>query len=304
VKRKVFRRVEVLGLALVALVPIGFGSSVEAMETAKPEDTVEGYIGISGNGLSRIQRRFEEEVGACLKKEGFEYYPDGFSNAQSDAISQQSKNRGEFVKKYGYGLSTVIELPKPGVKSKQDQYLAKLSKADRRAYNIAFLGVDPEKTGAATPQPGLDDKSCIGKAQKTIFGDLAALTSLGQKFDDLTKRVNSDTKVVRAMREWSACMKKGGYTFAKEAEATDAISARLAKIVQSNGPFGGSELSKVDRPGLAKLQKDELAQSKVDWDCSTKHLGVRNDVAKELNKAFIKDNKASLDKVKSVLGGK
>jgi hypothetical protein len=305
VKRKLTLRATLGVIGMVLLAPVMFETDAHAMETAKAEDTVEGYIGVGGSGIGRLQRRFEEEVGACLKKEGFEYYPENGSQAQTDAFALQSKNRADFVKKFGYGISTVLELPKIGTKSKQDQYLDKLSKADKRAFNVAFLGVDPDKPSAAGQAPGLDTKSCLGKAQKAIFGDIAALTALGQKFEDLAKRVNSDAKVVRAVREWSACMKKGGFSFTKESDANDAISNRLSKILgSSNGGFGAQDLSKVDRPGLSKLQKDELAQAKVDWECSTKHLGARNEVAKELNKLFIKDNKAALDKVKSVFGGK
>jgi hypothetical protein len=286
---------------IVSAVPV----ASMAMETGNPADSVEGYLGLNSTGLARLQRKAEELVGACMKKEGFEYYAEsiGFNPA---AIETQAKDREAFAKKYGYGISTLIELPKAGTKTKNEAYLAKLSKADKRAYNIALLGVDPDKPGATEGVNGLDTKTCVGKANAALFGDLAAISTLTTKFDDMTKRIASNPTVVKAVREWSACMKKSGFSFAKEEDATADISTRLTKILgpQDFGITAGQSLDKVDRPGLAKLQKDELAVAKVDWDCSKKHLGARDKIAKDLNKTFIAENKATLDKFKDTLSGK
>jgi hypothetical protein len=296
-------------LALVALVGVIASTSVPisatAMETGKPEDSVEGYLGFNSTGLSRLQRKAEELVAACMKKEGFEYTPEsvGFDAA---AIETQTKDREAFAKKYGYGLSTLINLPKVGVKTKNQQYLEKLSKADKRAYNIALLGVDPDKPSAADAQIGQDTKSCAGKANTALFGDLAAISALGTKYEDLQKRVAANPAVVKAVREWSACMKKSGFEYAKEEAVVSDLSARLTKILgpQQFGVASADSLDKVDRPGLAKLQKEELAIAKVDWDCSKKHLGPRDKIAKDLNKTFIAENKASLDKLRTTFSGK
>jgi hypothetical protein len=306
--RRSFHRLNVrLGSALLigGLLVVALPLSSQAMETGKPEDSVEGYLGLNSTGLSRLQRRSEELVSACMKKEGFEYTPEslGFDPA---AIETQTKDREAFAKKYGYGISTLIELPKPGVKSKNEQYVEKLSKADKRAYNIALLGFDPEKNPGGGSGLGLNDKNCIGKATREMFGDLAALTSLGTKFDDLEKRVAANPAVVKAVREWSACLKKSGFTYAKEDDVTGDLSGRLSKIIGPTQFPGAPPASqdKVDRPGLAKLQKDEIALAKVDWDCSKKHLGSRDKISKDLNKAFIAENRAALDKLRTTFGGK
>ncbi len=109
------------------------------------------------------------------------------------------------------------------------------------------------------------------------------------------------------MREWSACMKKSGYDYTKEDAVTDDLSKRLAKLMGSSadgmGGIFGATSANIDVPGLRKLQKDELAVAKVDWDCSIKHLGPRDEVAGRLNKEFIEQNRAALDSVRTALGG-
>lgn len=289
--------------AIAALAPVG----AQAMDTGRGGQSVESYLGVSSTGISRLQRRSEELIAACMKGEGFEYTPQTDTIPQG-AIDSLTGNRKEFVAKYGYGISTFVEPPKKGVRSPNEAYVAKLSKADKRAYNIALLGFDPDKPGAAAGVgAGLSDKSCVGKAQRELFGDMAKLIALGSKFEDLAKRLNGDPKVVRAVREWSACMKKGGYTYAKEDDVASDLSAKLNKVVGgSTGPLGlggSSSAATVDTPGLRRLQKEELSIAKVDWDCSVKHLGPRDELAKQLNKEFIAQNKGALDSLRKVLGG-
>jgi hypothetical protein len=198
-----------------------------AMETGGSGETVESYLGFNSTGLSRLQRRFEELVVTCMKKEGFEYTPEGL-NVPADAIDS-SANREAFVKKYGYGVSTLVPQRAKGAKSPNEAYVAKLSKADRRAYNIALTGLDPDKPNPAS-STGPDTKSCFGKVQTQLFGDIAKLTAFSGKIEDLQKRINADPKVVKAVREWSACMKKAGFTYAKEDGPVTDIGTRLGKL--------------------------------------------------------------------------
>jgi hypothetical protein len=286
-----------------------FTNSVKAMETGSAADSIEGYLGISGNGLSKLTRRLEEGLSVCMKKEGFEYTPRADA-IPADAIDGGATDRKKFVEKYGYGISTIVQLPSKTKKDPNTSYTDALSKADRHSYYIALIGTDPEKSGAAAPTGpgGFDPKSCVGKATASVFGNMLAVGQLVSKYNDVDKRINANTDVVRAMRDWSACMKKGGFTFTKDADALEAINTRMSKLMGAAGGGPGDLISggaaKIDEPGLKTLQKAELAQSKVDWDCSKQHLGVRDKVAKDLRKQFIAENKTALEPLKKVFGSK
>ena len=290
---------------------VGFlGSSLpaNAMETGSGADSIEGYLGISGSGVSRLTRRLEEGLASCMKKEGFAYTPQG-NVIPADALDGGATDRKKYVDKYGYGISTVIQPPSKDKKDPNGVYLGALSKADRHSYYIALTGSDPDKAGASPVSPtGFDPKSCVGKITAGVFGNMFAVQALVSKYNDVDKRISANTDVVRAMRDWSACMKKGGFTYTKDGDVAADLNARLAKLSGAAGPgqggalFGGN--ANIDTPGLKKLQTDELALSKVDWECSKTHLGVRDKVAKDLRKTFIDENKAALEPLKKVFGGK
>jgi hypothetical protein len=279
------------------------GSSASAMDTGNTKDSVENYLGISSNGLSRLQRRQEEALAVCMKKEGFDYFPES-ANIPSDALDGGTSNRKAFVDKYGYGVSTLITPPKKGTKSKNQAYVEKLSVSDKRAYYIALLGQEPDKAGS-NANAALNPKSCIGKVTSQLFGDISKLQGLITKYQDIQKRIDSNPKVVRAMRDWSACMKKGGYTYTKDTSVPEEFSTKLGKLYSSPPSIlGTADSSSIDVAGLESLKKLELSTSKVDWDCSKQHLGVRDQIASELQKKFIDENKAALNDFKKVLDGK
>ena len=287
---------------------LGPSLSASAMETGSSADSVEGYLGISGSGVSRLTRRLEEGLAACMKKEGFVYTPQS-NSIPADALDGGATDRKTYVDKYGYGISTLIQPPNKHKKDPNAVYLAALSKADRHSYYIALTGSDPEKVGTAPASPiGFDPKSCVGTITSGVFGNMLAVQALVTKYNDVDKRISANTDVVRAMRDWSACMKKGGFTYTKDGDVRADLNARLAKLSgsstrgQGGALFGGND--SIDVPGLKKLQTDELALSKVDWECSKTDLGVRDKVARELRKTFIDENKAALEPLKKVFGGK
>lgn len=287
--------------ALVAAAAVA--TPAHALDTGRSGPSVEQYLDLSSSGLNRLQRRGEELIAACMKREGFEYTPDA-QDIPKDAVESLVGNRKAFVQKYGYGISTFVEPPRAGAVDPNAAYLAKLSAADRRAYRVALIGVDSDDPGAAAPSGVANTKSCVGQAQRALYGDMARYAALISKFDELDRRLQADPKVVKAVREWSACMKASGYRYAKEDDVTADLNRRLESIAGASAGGGtpGAAPARIDVPGLRRLQKDELAIAKVDWDCSVKHLGPRDEAAKVLNRDFIAQNRAALDGLRKALG--
>jgi hypothetical protein len=192
------------------------GTAAHAADTKKPAkkksvkeaESIEDYFGLGAGGdqQKRINRKINESIQKCMKGEGFEYKIPPDPSAQfptgSDTASQQA-----FVKKWGYGISTTIDVNNltPVDADPNTAIVKKLSPADQKAYNKALLGA------TATAGPTGDPKSCIAKAI-SVLGDITKLTALFGKYEsDVTKRVESNPKVVVAMKQWSACMKEKGF---------------------------------------------------------------------------------------------
>lgn len=290
-------------LAVVVFAPFVSTHNALAMDTGSNKDSIENYLGLDASGLTRLQRRQEESIAVCMKKEGFSYFPEN-GDIPADAVDGGVSNRKSFVEKYGYGISTLVNPPTAGSKSKNQAYVGKLSSADKRAYNVALIGGDPEKVNG-NDLSALNPKTCIAKVTAQLFGDLGKLQGLFAKYSDVQKRIDASPKVVRAMRDWSGCMKKSGYTYVKDSDVGTDLQSKLTKLYKTPpSGLGAPDNSTIDTPGLAALKKQELATAGVDFDCSKKYLPVRDQVSGELQKKFIAENQAGVDQFKKVLSGR
>jgi hypothetical protein len=311
------RAVGVVGasIALVSALTVISASSAYAAETKKPvknksvkeAESIEDYFGLGGGGdqQKRINRKINESIQKCMKGQGFEYKIPPDPAAQfptgSDSASQQA-----FIKKWGYGISTTIDVNNLASVDADPNaaILKKLSPADQKAYNSALLG----KTSTAGPTG--DPKSCIAKAI-TVLGDITKLTALFGKYEtDVSKRIESNPKVVAAMKKWSACMKEKGFTYAKDSDVPGDISKRLGTVTGGagaggGGPFGGPALdpTKIDKKALSQLQKDEIATATRDFECTEKNLKIRKTLKRDLDRDFITANQSAVDGFRDAING-
>jgi hypothetical protein len=280
--------------------------------SAKDANSIEEYLGFNASDQQRQQRVIEEQIQKCMKLEGFTYTPSG-GNDQLPRSADGQLDQKAFAAKWGYGISTFLD-PNDPAKSrlgedKNAKTLAKMSAAEKKAYQSALLG----KAGGNDLSAIISGDGCVSKAVKAAFGDLAALLPLQNKYQtEVQTRIDADPKVVDGMKKWSGCMKQSGFTFAKDSEVPGSFSKRFQTLLSAVGmndsglgaAFGvdnSSKLAKVDKVALAKLQKDEVATAVSDLACSDKNLKVRTEVKKKLDQAFIASNEASLSSARDKL---
>ncbi len=278
------------------------GSPAQAIDTGGVKESAGAAIGINPTSLARINRRVEEGLVACMKKQGFSYFATGIPVPQ-DALDGGLANRKAFVEKYGYGLATLVEPPKKGEEDKNTKYTATLSKSDLRAYNVAIFGTPTPPDGQAGFN-SLGAKSCFATVNKAVYGDLGKLQAGIDKYTDVSRRVNADASVIKAMREWSACMKKSGYSYAKDTDVEPDLTTKLNALFTDQTALGNPDPASLDVAGLTKLKTVERQTAKTDWDCSKAHLGPRDKVATQLEKKFIAENQALANELKKVFSAK
>jgi hypothetical protein len=280
--------------------------------SAKEANSIEEYLGFNASDQQRQQRVIEEQIQKCMKLEGFTYTPSG-GNDQLPRSADGQLDQKAFAAKWGYGISTFLD-PNDPAKSrlgedKNAKILAKMSAAEKKAYQTALVG----KAGANDLAAVISGDGCVSKAVKAAFGDLAALLPLQGKYQkEVQTRIDADAKVVEGMKKWSACMKQSGFTFAKDSEVPGSFNKRFQTLLQAvgvndsglGGAFGvdnSTKLSKVDKVALAKLQKDEVAAAVSDLGCTERNLKVRDQVKKNLDQAFIAANETSLSTARDKL---
>lgn len=284
--------------ATVGALFVGGAGPATAMDTGGANE-IANAVGINATTNARLNRKFEQKIAECMKGQAFTYtvVSDG---VPADAADGGTSNREAYVKKYGYGISTFFDSGRKPQPNANDAYVAKLSKPDTKAYQLALLGFDPATN--ADPNAQFSPKSCVGKAF-AILGDPTAVQALITKINGLTTRANADAKVVKALREWSSCMKGAGLTYAKDTDVEPDLFKRLQKVYPTD-PTQISAANSFDSTGLNKLQKLERDTAKADWDCSKKHMSVRDKVLSQLNKTFLAENAAEITAAATLIKGK
>lgn len=308
--------VSTLAVALVGLLG-GLENGVAAAakkKSVKEAKSVEEFLGLDAQGQRRLQQRIGEEIQKCMKLEGFKYFPmDASAGLQLTADGQLDEKA--FAAKWGYGISTFIDPNDPSKsrlgEDKNTGYVAKLSVADRKAYQQALVG---SADGNASPQTILAGKSCLAKSTKSMFGDITKIFALSSKYQkEIDAKINTNPKVIEAMKKWSACMKSAGFTYDRDTRAPDDIRKKFEKLVGASGIGGAASaglslsepvnVQKIDKAALAKLQKEEVQTAVADSECAGKNLKLRLDMKQTLDREFLSKNEAEFTALRDKIGG-
>jgi hypothetical protein len=291
-----------VGLACVLAGLAGCGGG--KADAAKGDERLEEQIGIDDDGIRLKQTTAENLMRDCMKAQGFDYVPQDPAAQQAALVGGQGMSKEDFEKQYGYGITTLYEQRrKLAVAGPNKGIRDSLSDADRKAYDHALHGDDPTATFADALDSGDYSRlgGCIKTATDEVFGGADVLQSLSAKLDELDQKMRADARMVKAVKEWSACMREKGFDGLAEQEDVDAVlKKKLEEIVGAPGDgagTGGAEAD-YDKAVLASLQTEEVAMVKADTECEEEHVEkVEDNVALEYEQAFREENSSLLSKV-------
>jgi hypothetical protein len=272
--------------------------------SAAKDGRIEEQVGLDEAGIRLRQANVENLVRDCMKAQGFDYVPVDPNAAQAALVGAQGMSKEDFEKQYGYGITTLYEQRrKQAVAGANKAIRDSLSEADRKAYDHALYGDDPTATFAEAVDSG--DYSRLGGCTKTatdqIFGGADVLQSLSSKLDELDQKMRADARMVKAVRDWSECMKAAGYDGLSEQEQVDTVlKKKLEGIVGAPGDAEAAAAAApdYDHAALTALQRDEVTMVNADVKCEHEHVeGVEDKVSEEYESAFREQNAALLAKV-------
>jgi len=272
---------------------------------AAKDERLEDQVGL-GDDASRLrQANAENLIRDCMKTQGFDYVPVDPNAQQAALVGAQGMSKDDFEKQYGYGITTLYEQRrKLAVAGPNKALRDSLSEADRKAYDHALYGDDPTATFAEALDTGDYSRlgGCIKSATDHVFGGADVLQSLSSKLDELDQKIRADARMVKAVREWSACMRDAGFDGLTEQEEVDAVlKKKLEDIVGAAADFKAAAVgadADYDHAALAALQREEVAMVNADIKCEDEHVeGVEDKVAVEYEQAFREQNTALLAKV-------
>lgn len=275
-------------------------------------------------------RRVEELTAECMRDEGFEYVPQTLDDLEAGFVDEAfSLEPEEFVKRYGYGISTVTFGGEGDEYQDPNEEIRKsLSGSAREAYERALWGdvegfevsIDAE----AEPEDVVidpEDMGCSGKAAAEVHGETGLTVfesnpgedQLFRDIETLEDRFRRDPRIVAATADWAECMADNGFPDFKEPqEAENAVFDRMAALQgwdsesdeagESTGGsvvVGGSDQD-VDPEQLKKLQEYEVGVATADYACQLKHYQETHDeVAHEMEQQFVDDHREELERFRN-----
>jgi outer membrane murein-binding lipoprotein Lpp len=223
---------------------------------------------------------------------------------QAALVGGRNMTKEDFEKQYGYGITTLYEQRRQlAVAGPNKAIRDSLSEADRKAYDHALHGDDPTATFADALDTGDYSRlgGCIKAATDQVFGGADVLSSLSAKLDELDQKMRADARMVKAVKDWSACMRTKGFDGLNEQEEVDAVlKKKLEEVVGSPRDGAGTDGAEAgyDKTVLATLQAEEVAMVKADTECEDEHVEeIEDKVTEEYEAAFREENTALLSKV-------
>ena len=297
-------RLGVGALCLLAGLGTLSGCKDEKASASKSDQSLDEQIGIDDDGIRLKQTTAENLIRDCMKTQGFDYVPQDPAAQQAALVGGQNMSKEDFEKQYGYGITTLFEQRRAQAVAGPNKAIRdSLSEADRKAYDHTLHGDDPTATFADALDTGDYSRlgGCIKTATDQVFGGADVLSSLSAKLDELDQKMRADARMVKAVKEWSGCMREKGFDGLNEQEEVDAVlKKKLEEVVGPPGDgagTGGAEAN-YDKAALAALQTEEVAMVKADTECEEDHVeSVEDKVTEEYEAAFREENTALLSKV-------
>lgn len=280
------------------------GCGGDKADAAKNAERLEEQIGIDDDGIRLKQTSAENLMRDCMKTQGFDYVPQDPAAQEAALLDGREMSKEDFEKQYGYGITTLYEQRhKQAVAGPNKAIRDSLSEADRKAYDKSLYGDDATATFVDAIDTGDYSRlgGCIKVATDKVFGGADVLEGLSAKLDELDEKMRADSRMVKAVQEWSACMREKGFDRLAEQEDVDAVlEKKLEEIVGSPGDGTSADGAEADydKAALAALQKEEVAIVTADIECEEEHVEeVENKVALEYEQAFREENGALISKV-------
>lgn len=322
---------------LVASCGASPGEDAAASTPAQDSPINELFKGVAGMGedsaadAARIQaettRKVEEQVAACMAKQGFDYTPNVQTADAPAAVAEASGlSAKEYAAQYGYGVSTYDDTettPTEGESGAagQDPNAAayeQMSESERAAYDSALWG-ETATLGDEADDAGADPDADFATASAT--GCYAQASAEVEQADPATSGVNAvfanpqfaelltqltaiyttldqDPAVMDANQKWADCMAKAGYTgYRTPDEAVEGIFAAFQGLWSGDDGEGPSTeaLDEMKKQEIDTATADNTCQQEVDYD------GALTKARFAAEKTFIDEHRSDLDALVAAL---
>lgn len=195
--------------------------------------------------------------------------------------------------------------------------------------------IDPDTGEEIWEDTGFGE-GCEGQAYEEAYGNQDQLwEEMGPELDAMYERIQADPRMVELQTQWSSCMADAGYQFSDQEDLWDWIQTdfqpRADEILEqmwSGDPFEGmteeeintffeenteeeteaffrewesTQRENIDQEALAALQEEEIALAVADYECNKDQPDIWEEVSKEYEQQFIRDNLEKLEAIRDAM---
>lgn len=241
----------------------GSGSTKASAPTVGSEE-----FGLTLEQLTVKIEQTEASIGRCMSTAGFVYVPLDYATVKKAMDSDQSapgRSDEQYVAQYGFGITTQLDKPIVafGAGPQNAKALSGLSATDSAAYRRALWGDEPSWTlvRAIEQEDFAQTQGCTKTAALLAF---PAETLSGSYVNPGDKLVAADKRMIDALKKWSDCMRKAGFTYENPNSIEADLRERFAVIAKGQDL---RSLFAAPSPALKALQGEELAVARAHVKC-------------------------------------
>jgi hypothetical protein len=278
-------------LAALAVMGVGLAACGGGGSDSKTSNSSNGQaqygseeFGLTMDELAQKIDQGEQLIGECMTAAGFEYVPVDFERVKEGMDADKSApglNDEEFVKQFGFGISTQADHPGREIGLGEQNILIydALTPEEKVAYDHTLLGDDREATFAQSIEA--EDFSKAGGCTRQAAEQIFTPEELTQAYiNPADVAIEQDPRVVTALGDWSTCMRDKGYDYATPDDVEQDLHDRFDAIAKGADP---RSLTGSDATALTELQGEELALAPVSTKCEEDVLEpVISDVEAEI----------------------
>jgi hypothetical protein len=245
-------------LSLAACAPAGGSASLSAADRQQLREILTASLHHATDAEAAAYRRAQDDaVRDCMGRAGFAYVPPAPPDTPKVTLHLSDD---EFARKYGFGISTLIDYHRPGAPS-------------RTGSTTTPAVTDPKKRQRTLDGCLHSATAALGQPPLSGAGELSTSRAVGDRLRAIETAAERDGRVAAAREQYQACMSPRGYSAASPEALTNVFRGRAERYVTLFRKHGGDGtlvelLGPADRAALAALQSQERAAAIVDRSCS------------------------------------
>jgi hypothetical protein len=292
-------------------------------ETLPPLERL--YLNQDPDAWQEQAKEVEEKTAVCMRGLGWQYTPvDQSQYSYEGPIVDED----EYREQWGYGITTFIGRedenpynvgPEQEFVDPNSDYVSSLSESEQNAFYEDLYGVWSDEAGLEEGPVEPEVEGCQTKASNEVYGDQVWQDEdMSERLNGMYEEMYDNPQVDALYEEWAACMVAEGFDqfetpddvwsyFDEKSMELQGIDpgefgdvttvfgrlGRSASLPEDGGEGGFEEgpSTTVDPDELKRVQEEELAVAKADFECQEEH--VREQLLAiqiEIQQRFIDEN--------------